>query len=332
MPTEIASINRKAQWGDETVPGTGVAADKMLQNLNVSFAPKPDVKTHGGSGRRWNSVAVLNREWTELKVDGNLDYQDFVYLVAGCWGIVTPTTHSGGTTSKDWIWTPPVSGAITPRTYTIELGDSARAQKVAYGLMTGFSYKGDRTKGFTCESPMIARAFSDAITMTSSPTAVALTPTAGGHVNLYIDPTSGALGATLYTRSFNFEYSYESAFNSIWPLGRANASFAGHVDTKPKNMVKILLEADSVGLGLYPNVQTGSYLYVRFDAQGPIIEGAIPYLIQHDMALKITNVSEFKDIDGGVYALEYECEVMEDPAWSTGQSQKMTVTNLLTAL
>jgi hypothetical protein len=333
VTTEIATINRKTQIGDESTPGTAVPADKLLENLNVSIAPKPDVKMFGGSGRRWNSVAVMNRDWTELKLDGNLDYQDFVYLIAGCWGIMSPATHAGGTLSKDWTWTPPVTGAITPRTYTIEQGDTTRAQSVAYGLMTGFSYKGNRTNGFTCEGKMIARNFSDSITLTATPTSVALSPVVGVHVDLWINTTSAALGTTQFTRAFNFEYSYESAFNDIWPLNRSIVSFAGHVDTKPKNTVKILLEMDSAGMGLYTHIATGDYLYVRFDAQGPIIETTIPYTITHDMALKIKSVSEFKDTDGGVYAIEYECDVMEDPAWgAAGQSQIMTVTNLLSTL
>lgn len=331
MTTENATINNRLQIGDETTPGTGVSADKLLENLSLSFTPKPEVKTFRGTGRRWITVAEMNREWVEMKLSGSLDYQDFLYLVCGVWGIVTPATHAGGTTSKDWVLTPAVTGAITPRTYTIEHGSAQRAHKAVYATVTGFSYKGSRKDGFTCESPLLAQAMSDGITMTSSPSAVALSPVVGSHVNLYLDSTSGGIGGTQITRAFNFEYLYDNAFGAFWPLNRSNASFTGHVDMTPKNTIKLLVEADSSGMGTYASLQAGSTVYIRFDAQGPIIESTIHYAIQHDMAVKLTNVSEFKDEDG-IFAIEYEGEICEDAAWSSGQSQTMTVTNLLTAL
>ncbi len=329
--SEVISLNRRLQIGDETTPGTAVAGDRLLECFNFAFTPKPEIKSFRGTGRRWVSTAEMNREWAEWKIDGNFDYQGFTYLVAGAWGILTPSTHSAGTNSKDWVWTPPVSGAITPRTYTVEMGDSVRAFKTAYGLITGFGYKGSR-EDFNCSASMIAQAFTDNITMTSSPSAVTLAPVVGKHVNLYCDSSSGGLGGTQFTRAFDIEFSYDSAFGVFWPLNRANASFTGHADTVPKNTFKMLLETDTQGMSIYSTyLQLGATVYVRVDAVGTIIEGAIPYNMQHDMALKVTNVSEMKDTQG-IFAMEYECEVTEDPTWSSGQAQKLTLTNLLTAL
>ncbi len=84
-------------------------------------------------------------------------------------------------------------------------------------------------------------------------------------------------------------------------------------------------------MGFLTSLQAGSFLYLRVDAVGPIIEGAIPYAMQHDMAIKLTNVDPFSDNEG-VYAIGYEGMIMEDTAWASGQSQKMTITNQLTAL
>ena len=178
---------------------------------------------------------------------------------------------------------------------------------------------------------MIAQSISDGITMTASPTTVALVPVVGKNVNVFIDSTSGGLGTTQYTRFFSIEYKYEGGFEAFWPLNRANTSFTGHVDLPPKNTVKIILEADSQGMGLLSSVQSGSFLYLRVDAQGPIIEAAIPYALQHDIAIKLTNVDPFSD-DSGIFAIGFEGEVMEDSAWGSGQSQKLTITNVLTAL
>lgn len=331
MTTERNTLNQRVQIGDETTPGTAVSADKLLENLTFSLTPKPEIKTYRGTGRRWPSSAAMNREWAEGKFEGDLDYQDFIYLVAGAWGIVTPSTHAGGTNAQDWIWTPPVTGAITPRTYTIEQGSAERAHKVAYGIITGFSYKGSRKDGFTVEASVLAQAFTDAITMTASPTAVTLAPCPGSNVNLWLDTTSGAFGTTQLTRAFQIDYSYDHGFDAFWPLNRSNASFTGHVDTVPANTVKILVEADAAGMGIYPHLQAGDFMYARFDAQGPLIETTIHYTIMHDMAIKLTDVSEFKDEDG-IYAIEYTGVIAEDAAWDSGQSQTLTVTNQVAGL
>jgi len=52
-------------------------------------------------------------------------------------------------------------------------------------------------------------------------------------------------------------------------------------------------------------------------------------LFRHDMAVKVSNVSDFAD-NGGVYAIEWELTLVEDGGW--GKAQTGTVTNLITAL
>ena len=49
------------------------------------------------------------------------------------------------------------------------------------------------------------------------------------------------------------------------------------------------------------------------------------------MAVKVSKTTPFKD-EQGIYAIEWEFEVVEDAAWNSGQSQTITVTNLITAL
>jgi hypothetical protein len=330
--TERAAINQICQIGVETTSGTAVAATKKLQNMNVVFTPKPDVATYRATGHRFITVAEMNREWTELKADGWLDYNDSVYLASGPFGAATITTPGGGTNSRQWVWTPKITGAITPKTYTIEQGDAVRAHKAAFCLFTGFSYKGDREKGFTVSAPLVAQAFTDGITMTASPTAVALAPVPGSHVSLYIDTSSGSIGGTQFTRIFSYEYNYDAGFAPFWALNRTNTSFPGVVDIAPKNTVKLTLEADSTGMGLYPHLQAGDYMYLRFEAIGAIIETTIHYSFVHDVAIKLTSVSDIKDAAGGVFCTDYTGEVAEDSAWNSGQSQVLTIVNSLTAL
>jgi hypothetical protein len=49
----------------------------------------------------------------------------------------------------------------------------------------------------------------------------------------------------------------------------------------------------------------------------------------HDMAIKVGKPSAFAD-DQGVFAIEWDCAIVEDAGW--GKAQTVTVTNLITAL
>jgi hypothetical protein len=53
--------------------------------------------------------------------------------------------------------------------------------------------------------------------------------------------------------------------------------------------------------------------------------------MRHDMCLFVTDIADFSDADG-IYATEYTMVVAEDTAWASGQSQVLTLTNLLSAL
>ncbi len=406
MPDRV-SLNQRVQFGVESTSGTNVPANKLLTCFNIVMGVKPEVKTYRGTGRRFPSVQEENTEYTDIAISGSLDYQGLSYLVSGPWGGATITTPTNGINARAWAWT----------------RDSVRAHKVNYGLTTGFSYKVTRHET-SCAGTAIAQQLQDAITMTSSPTAVALSPVAGKHINLYVDTTSTGLGTTLYTRAFSIDYQYGNGFGPFWPLNRANLSFGGVADLPPACMVKLLLEADSVGMALLTSLQAGSFLYPRVDALGPVIDNTqtvtlgtqssgtftltykgqttatiaynaasaavqtalqalstigagnatvsgsaggpytvtfaaalasdttaltgsgaslttpgnfaitqtqVYFAMQHDMAIKLTNITPFQDVEG-IYAVEFEGTIMEDGAWSSGQAQKMTLTNQLTAL
>ncbi len=167
MPDRV-SLNQRVQFGVESTSGTNVPANKLLTCFNIVMGVKPEVKTYRGTGRRFPSVQEENTEYTDIAISGSLDYQGLSYLVSGPWGGATITTPTNGINARAWAWTPPVSGAITGKTFTVEQGDSVRAHKVNYGLTTGFSYKVTRHET-SCAGTAIAQQLQDAITMTSSP-------------------------------------------------------------------------------------------------------------------------------------------------------------------
>ena len=422
---EISTINQRVQIGPESTIGTPVAASKLLECFNWKFDINADVSMFGSTGHKYDEAQAENWEQSSIDVSGNMDFNGVIYLLGSVMGAVSPTSHGASSTAKDWVFIPPVTGSIAPQTYTIQQGDSTRARSFSYGLLNSFGYKGTRKTPFVVSSKGFGQALSDGITLTSNPTAVALSPLIGKFFNVYLDTASGSIGTTQLTRCFSVDFSFDNVYDPFYPLNRANASYTGHIDLKPKCSLKLLLEADATGLATMQTgyLQTGSTVYVRCLAQGKVIDNlqtvslgspsggtfsltykgqtasgiaynasaaavqtAItglstvgagnatvsgsnggPYsviftgtlsqdttamtgsgggltggtftitqnqsynIFQHDMACKVGKPSEFKDAQG-IYAVEWELNIVEDPSWSSGQAQVVTVTNLITAL
>lgn len=331
---ERTSTNQKVQVGAESTSalGTPVAATKLLECFSWNFGVNADVKMYRPTGHKYDSTQEENIEWSEGSLDGTLDFNGIIYPLASVMGSVAPVAHGVSSTAKDWIFTPPITGSVVPQTYTLQQGDSVRAHQIAYGLFTSWGYKVTR-KDVSTSGKWIGQLLSDGATLTSNPTAVAIAPVVGKHWNVYLDPTSGALGTTQLTRVLSFEYSFDNVYAPFYALNRSTPSYTAHVDMPPKATAKLLVEADAAGMALLGYLQSGTTYYLRMDAQGNTIDVAnsVKNKLTHDMAVKVSKPNPFKD-DQGIFAIEWELTVVEDPSWSTGQAQTITVTNLITAL
>jgi hypothetical protein len=177
----------------------------------------------------------------------------------------------------------------------------------------------------------MAQRFSDSITFGTVAADVALVPAAPSHVNLYLEDAQAALGtATALTRPLAFDWRLGNRFGPIWPLNRSFASFAAHVELKPTLEVKILMEADATGLGLYTTMRANAAKFLRMEAfGGTITGGGTIYTLRNDTSLKVTNVSPFRD-ESGIYAIEWTFAGQYDSTW--GQTTQWVVTNGISAL
>lgn len=335
---EVSTVNQKTQIGAESTSalGTAVAASKLLECFDIVIGIDGDVAFYTSTGHKYPSAQEENTEFVSGTLAGNLDYNGIIYPLASTMGSVTPVAHLASTTAKDWIYTPPITGSVVPQTYTLQQGDATRARQSTYVLFTELGYKAMRKGDVTVSGKLVGLPIADAITMTASPTTIVTSPVVGKQWNVYLDTTSAGLGTTQILRCFSIDYLFTNVYGTFFPLNRANLGYTAHVDLVPKTTIKLLLEANAEGMTTpLSALETGTTYYLRVVAQGPQIAsdgpGAIYATFQHDMAVKFGKPTAFKD-EQGVYALEWECTVVEDPAWGTGKSQMITVTNLITAL
>src|SRR5579872_232539 len=270
---EITTVNQHIQVGAESTSalGTAVACGKELLCFDWTPAIQADVTYYRATGHKYDSESEENMEWMETTLAGWMDYNGLIYVAGGVYGAASPVTHGVSATAKDWIWTPPITGSVVPQTLTWQQGDSNRARQFAYGLFTDFGYKIDR-KSTTVSGKMLGQLISEGITLTASPTAIALAPVVGKQVNIYLDSTSAALGTTQLLRVLALDYATAGVYGPFWTLNRANPSFTAHVDLAPKATVKLKVEADAAGMALLATMQQGSTQYMRVNAQGKVID------------------------------------------------------------
>lgn len=331
---ERSFINQRVQLGAESTSalGTPVAASKLLECFDWVFGINADIVSYAATGHKYDTIEEENTEWVDLAVSGNMDYNGIPYLLAGSMGSANVAVHGTSSTAKDWIYTPPTTGSIVPQTYTLQQGDAVRAHQTAYSLLNSFGYNMTR-KAATLSSKGITQPISDGATLTATPTAIPLAPLVGKQINIYLDSTSSGLGTTQLLKVLSFDYMFDGVYGPFWPLNRTNAGFTSHVDLKPKAIGKLKLEADAVGMALLGYLQQGTTYWLRVNATGAQIAsdgpGAVNNVFQHDMAIKVGKPTAFAD-DAGIFAIEWELLIVEDPTW--GKAQTITVTNLITAL
>src|SRR5437870_68311 len=123
---EVQGINQRVQIGAEatTALGTNVAAGKQLECFNWTFGINGDIVAYSATGHKYDTVQEENTEWTDITLDGDLDYNGVLYLLASTMGSASSVAHLASATAKDWIYTPPIVGSIVPQTYTLEQGDA----------------------------------------------------------------------------------------------------------------------------------------------------------------------------------------------------------------
>lgn len=328
--TERATVNQIVQIGMESTPGTTVAATKLIQSTDVSPGIKLNSKSFRAGGRKYPYLTVPGREWVEAKLDGPASYNELSYWLSSVASLVSTATHSGGTLSKDWVITPALTGNSTIQTFTVEKGDSIRAMKFGYGLLTGISLDYSRD-AVDFSGNMIGQRLSDNITLTASGsvTAIAKQPILGSDVNWYIDTTAGGIKGTQASNVVKATFDYSDVFGTYWPMVRTNTSFAKHIDLAPKATLKLEMEADSVGMSPLSGSRIGSTFYIVADAQGQIIEGSIPYQLELRMACQVASIEAFGDEDG-VYKIGWNFNIIEDT--TLAYAWKATVVNQLATL
>lgn len=328
---ERTTVTQVVQVGAETTEGTAVAANKKLPSLSIGPAIKTSIDAFRPLGNKFNTIHAQGKEWSAAPITMQPTYSELEYLFSSLLSYAAPVQQAATTAYK---WTHGINGIAedTIKALTVERGSSVQAEKVAGFVCTDLTITGDREK-IDVSGNSLARLMSTGITLTGSPTAIEQIPILPKEVSVYLDTTSGGLGSTKLSRVLRWSVELGNRRGPLWVVDSAQTSFAASVELPVTAKVKLLVEADSTGMGLVTPMRDGTFRYARIACiSGQNAGTAIPYSLNMDFALQMSDEpSEMQDVDG-VYAIEYSFDATFDSAWSGGQALTFALINKQTGL
>jgi len=307
---EKASIFQTVQIGIESTPGTAVPANRKLTSLSIIPTIKTDSKTLKPIGSKYPSLAVVNKEWVEAKVEGEqLTYNEILYPLVSLLSQPTPI-QQGGTSAYKWTFISNTFGEDAGKTLTVEQGDALSAWRSAGVKIKGLEFKFQRNE-VSVSGDAIGQPLETGVMLTANPTSMTPKPVLPIHLSLYMaDSQAGLDSAQPLTRGFALTWGLKDKNALAWPIGQAPVI----VESSPKLEAKISLATDAVGLGLITQMRNASKKWFRIKAVGDTIEGAYNYTFQIDFAANVTDASDFSDQDG-LYLVEWTLVGVHDPDW-----------------
>lgn len=317
-----AYIDQRIQVGQEATSGTPASCNRKLQELMLAFKDELTTRQVRPPGHRFDTDSFTEEEWTSLTIAGAMDYYESLLPLEAMVGAATPTTPVGGTASKQRIYDIPISGAVTPKSFTAQWGDSTYVNQAAYvvcptvggtysrekgGDMTGAAFGGLLTPGGTTFT-------GGANPYGASP--YTTHPILGKHLNFYLDTTAAGLGTTQITEEIlESKWNIQDLFKPFWAADRAQTSWKRPISNEAgKYTSDLTMGESSTTRSIIDTLRSGNVYFLRIEAVGALIETTIHFLHQVDIAVKLVTTSDWKN-NNSVYARDVSLDIVEDPTW-----------------
>lgn len=199
--------------------------------------------------------------------------------------------------------------AVANSTYIIEyVGTLGQTTVVTTGVFTTLTASGT---------------ISIAATIVGAPlTALDNVPILAGQVDVFMDPTAGAIGTTKLLRDFVFEYESGEQIDMFWPLNSALPSFGGHTFQKADSSIKLTLGNDPTGRALYAAMRASTSEFIRLQALGPVISGANFYRLRIDAHGEVYGPPARGD-QNGLSTLEIPFRIVRNTGWGKALSVEL---------
>lgn len=248
-----ASVFRRTQIGVEVTPGTAVSADIQLAKADIQIRPQSKVQQFRPAGGRFHTNVTRAKEHCNLEVGSEvICYRDLLYLLGAS------LKSSGGATEVTYL--PGAFADETLDTLTVESGDSGRAERAAYGVITGLSFQFPQQGIPSVSGSGFARAHEEGHTMTSSPVKNPDFPVNEKDVTVLIGNSVGGLAQI--PKPLMTQFSFEGMYKPAFYLDAA-ASFTEHVPLAPNVSAEVSVEYGSTAAGWMADLRASTQRFMR---------------------------------------------------------------------
>ncbi len=318
MVVDHPSVLQVIQLGVESTAGSAVPASKRLRSMRVTLQPQANIDEFIPSGYKYPVLTAMNQEWTAASFEGEPTYQEIIYpfssIINGATASAVGTAASG--TAFVWNFSSNTTALDTPKTYTIERGDSNAARRFAHGLFNSITIDVSRTDT-AINGDMVGHRLESGIALSGTAVELPLTPILGNQFKLYLEDSQAALGtASALQRAFNLNISIGPRHTPIWPINSDNASFATTVEgMAPGLQVQLTLGAGSVGFeDMMTVMRNGSRKFLRAEAIGGSIAGTSNYKFTFDFSGEVTAAPTMEDMED-VGVAQWTLRGIHDQTW-----------------
>jgi hypothetical protein len=129
-------------------------------------------------------------------MSGQIGYQSFAYVLSSLLLTASPSTPSGATAQRLWSFKPSTFAPDVYKTYTIEQGSSAGAERFSFGFMNSLGLTFNRTTA-DLTSDLMGQTLTEQITMTGAPTDIPALPVDPRAPSVYVGSATAAVQAAL---------------------------------------------------------------------------------------------------------------------------------------
>ncbi len=325
-------VNQGALIKRETTAGTAdITAMKRVLGLRVMPGYTDDGESFTASGSKVPTAYTYNTNLGEHEVESVQDFNAMTYTLCGGFGAPVTTTPAGATTAKLHTYTLNPSGADALASFTVMWGDTTQALQLKHFVFTSLTLGIERTS-LTLDSAAMSHEPITGIAMpTTGITEVGTVLAAGKSWDAYLDSTYAALGTTKLLAAYNGSVSFPDKYSPDWVINSANASFDSLLESEGfEPEVELTLGFDAASVSLVDAFTAGTVRFLRLKTTGPLIEAAIPYSLEVDLAIRIISRGTMTKSDAGSVQVPFTAMVTRDPV--TGNSAVARLTNTVVAL
>ncbi len=295
MPRSFAT--QQTRLIPETTYGVTPGSPAIYQVNGFGVIPTNvfETETVRPAGQILPSGVTINDESVTGSIEGEPDYNGLYFPLRSMFGAATTTTPTGGTASRQHVFTWDGKTPLVPKSYVHEWGETGagNSQRSNGFIFNALSIGGSREGGFDLGGAGIGVAATMGATFTvGTVTQVPAQFVFPRHGDIYLDTTMAGVGVTKLLQVFNVGLDVGDRYARTRPINSTGSS-DGVVEAEgqePTATLTFALDADD--LAQFTRIRAGTILFPQIRFTGPIIEATIAYSLKIDIALVWNGVGD----------------------------------------